>query len=128
MKHFTISLVVLLLFSFSGCAVYEISTKSLITQLQNTGTEEKGYLSPGSVQGNTLQTVICTDKHGKQVSLYVTNRTGVRITLTDNSRKTFYFNTLLVQDSAVSGSKTHFFNSSIKPVKFSNIIKIEIMP
>ena len=108
MKHFTISITVLLLFVFSGCAVYEISTKSLVTQLQNTGTAEKGYLSPGSVQG--------------------TNRTGVRITLTDNSRKTFYFNTLLVQDSAVFGSKTHFFSSSVKPMKLSSISKIEIMP
>lgn len=128
MKRYIIPFALLLLVSFSGCAVYEISTNSLVTQLKNTGTEDKGFLSPGSVQGNTLQAVTCTDKHGKEVTLSVTNRTGVRITLTDHSRKTFYFNTLLVQDSAVYGSKTHFFNASVKPVKISNISKIQIMP
>jgi hypothetical protein len=56
----------------------------------------------------------------------VTNRTSVRITLADSSRTTFYFNTLLIKDSTISGSKTHFFEAHIRPIKLRDIAKIEL--
>jgi hypothetical protein len=88
----------------------------------------KGYLlAADAVKGNDLKTLKCTDKNGKEVEINVTSRTGVKITKTDKSSVTFYFNTLLVKDSAITGSKTHFFNDKVKPIKFAEISKIEIM-
>jgi len=71
---------------------------------------------PFSVDGNSLHELKCVDKNGKEYTIPVTNRTQMRVTFTDGSRKTFYFNTLLLQDSTITGSKTHFFEMHIKPV------------
>ena len=127
MKHLSYSIAFISMTFLTSCASYMISASSLANQL-NGDAISKGYLlAKNSVKGNDLKTVKCIDKNGKEKEIAVTNRTGVRITKTDNSKTTFYFNTLLVKDSSIIGSKTHFFNDKIKPIKFSEIIKIEIM-
>jgi hypothetical protein len=127
----------------TGCATYHISTQSLVEQMANSGTEKKTSeelaasfrFSPGlsvciyyegTVKGNTLTKITCLDNKGKEATLDVDNRTSVRITKADSSRVTFYFNTLLVHDSTISGSKTHFFEWQIHPVLLKDITKIEI--
>jgi hypothetical protein len=127
----------------TGCATYHISTQSLVEQMANSGTEKKTsedlagsfQFSPrlsvvifyeGTVKGNTLTKITCLDNKGKEATLDVDNRTSIRITKTDSSRVTFYFNTLLVHDSIISGSKTHFFEWQIHPVLLKDISKIEI--
>lgn len=118
---------VFIIFFLSSCATYIISTTSLSEQL-NSNIVNKGYLlAKDAVKGNDIKKIKCLDKNGKEVEVSVTNRTGVRITKNDNSKSTFYFNTLIVTDSSVAGSKTHFFNAQIKPIKFSEIVKIEII-
>jgi hypothetical protein len=119
---------------FTGCATYNLSSQSMLEQFANTGSEKKvTYLIvppfvffPGVVKGNDLRILKCIDKNGNEKIVTVTNRTSVRITKSDNSRTTFYFDTLLLKDSTIAGSKTHFFNAQIKPIKFSDISKIEI--
>ncbi len=122
------------LFLLTGCATYHLSTQSLVEQFGNSSTEKKKILLPvfpyvffvDPVTGNDLQTIKVLDKNGQEKILTVTNQTGVRITRTDSSRTTFYFNTLLLKDSTITGSKTHFFNAHIKPINFKDISKIEI--
>jgi hypothetical protein len=104
-----------------------VSTSSLSDQLTGDAVSKGYLLAKDAVKGNDLKTVKCVDKNGKEKEITVTNRTGVRITKTDNSKTTFYFNTLLIKDSSIVGSKTHFFNDKVKPIKFSDISKIEIM-
>ena len=131
MKKTLLALLVMPLL-LTSCATYHLSTDSLVQQFANTQPERKYtyeptlFFIPFSVNGNSLQTITCLDKNGKETTFDVTNRTSVRITLTDNSRTTFYFNTLLIQDSTISGSKTHFFEAHIRPIKLRDIAKIEI--
>lgn len=135
-----------LFFGFSlltSCATYHISMQSLVEQMANSGTEKKtseaitGDLRfsrrlsvviyyEGTVKGNTLTKITCLDNKGKEATLDVNNKTSVRITKADSSRVTFYFNTLLVHDSTISGSKTHFFEWQIQPVLLRDVSKIEI--
>jgi hypothetical protein len=111
----------------ASCASYTISTTSLSEQL-NGNEVNKGYLlANAAVKGNDLSTIKCVDKNGKEKQIIVTNRTGVRITRVDSTRITFYFNTLLIKDSAITGSKTHFFNEKVKPIKFTEISRIQII-
>lgn len=116
----------------TGCATYHLTTESLVQQMANTQPEEKFIYAPTlpfipfSVEGNSLHQLTCLDKNGKEVTFDVTNRTSVRLTLADSSRTTFYFNTLLLKDSTISGSKTHFFEMHIKPVKLRDVVKIEV--
>jgi len=81
---------------------------------------------PFSVDGNSLHQLKCVDKNGKEATIDVSNRTSVRITLADSSHKTFYFNTLLLKDSTITGSKTHFFEMHIKPILLRDVVKIEV--
>jgi hypothetical protein len=129
-RHFLFAAACLLL---TGCATYHISTQSLVQQFADTQPEKKSvvlvvfpFFIPFSVNGNSLQTLKVLDKNGKEAVIPVTNRTSVRITRNDSSRTTFYFNTLLIQDSTITGSKTHFFEAHIKPMKLKDIAKIEV--
>jgi hypothetical protein len=122
-KYFSIISIIFL----TSCATYKISTTSLSEQL-NSNIVSQGYLlAQNAVKGNDLKTVKCIGKGGKEIEIPVTNRTGIRITKNDNSKTTFYFNTLMIKDSSIVGSKTHFFNASINPIKFSEISKMEII-
>ena len=114
----------------TGCATYHLSKESLLQQFGDTRPERKyiyaPFVFPFSVAGNDLKTLKCLDKNGNEKIITVTNHTSVRITLTDSTRRTFYFNTLLIKDSTITGSKTHFFEAHIKPVKLQDISGIEI--
>lgn len=116
----------------TSCATYHLSTESLVQQMADTQPEKKYIYMPSfpfipfSVDGNNLHQLKCLDKNGKETTIDVTNRTSVRITLADSSRKTFYFNTLLLKDSTIAGSKTHFFEMHIKPIKLRDVVKIEV--
>jgi hypothetical protein len=117
----------------SGCATYHITTESLLEQLADTQKEKKiiilvsfPFFFPFMVSGNNLQFINCLDKNGKERVLRVTNRTGIRITKMNGERNTFYFNTLLVKDSLITGKKDHFIGVNIKPINLNNIQKIEL--
>ncbi|MEY2830085.1 MAG: hypothetical protein RIQ33_1943, partial [Bacteroidota bacterium] len=43
-----------------------------------------------------------------------------------SSKTTFYFNTLLIKDSLITGKKDHFLGVNIKPINLNNILKIEL--
>lgn len=134
MKKESLFLLFFCLFLLTGCATYHLSTESLVEQFANSGTEKKKILLPifpyvffvDPVTGNDLTTIKVLDKNGQEKTIRITDHTGVRITKNDNSRTTFYFNTLLLKDSTITGSKSHFFNARIKPINFKDISKIEI--
>lgn len=111
----------------SGCATYTVTTQSLIAQFADVGIEKKEapLLFYKAVYGNQLTTIKCFDKKGNEKILPVTNHTGVRITRADNSKVTFYFDTLMLQDSSITGSKSHFFKAPVK-IYFNEITKIEL--
>ena len=127
MRNPYVSVSMIFVILLASCATYQVSTTSLSEQL-NGEEVNKGFLfASDAVKGNDLNTIKCVDKNGKEKQIPVTHRTGIRITKVDKSKTSLYFNTILIKDSAITGSKTHFFNLPIKPIKFSEISKIEIM-
>jgi hypothetical protein len=120
-------------FLLSSCATYHISTQSLLQQMANTQPENKFvfiagpvFFIPFTVTGNSLTSITVLDIHENEYLLPVTNQTSVRITKNDGTRKTFYFNTLLVRDSVMTGKMDHFIGTNIKPILLSEIAKIEL--
>jgi hypothetical protein len=118
---------------FSSCATYHITTESLVQQLADTHEESKTvYLVafpifvPFSVTGNSLSQITVFDKNEIERVIPVNHHTAVRITKKDGSRKTFYFNTLLIQDSLITGKNEHFIGTNIKPINLNNIEKIQL--
>jgi len=133
MKTLRFSILIFGLMIMAGCETYYLSTDSLLEQFANTGKQRKyifmvtpHFFFAGSVKGNSLKTVHCVDKDGKEYFLSVNERMGIRITTKDSTRRTFYFDTLLIQDSTITGSKTHFFEWQIKPIKLDDVVKLEI--
>ena len=117
----------------TSCQTYHMTTESLLVQLSNTQKEKKvnvivafPFFFPGVVTGNSIREVKVLDKMEKEVILPVNHRTGVRITKKDGKRNTFYFDTLIIQDSIVTGKKDHFIGMNIKPINLNNIAKIEL--
>ncbi|MCW3121961.1 MAG: hypothetical protein JWQ38_1453 [Flavipsychrobacter sp.] len=131
-KYCVVSLMLMVL--LSSCATYHLSTESLLRQFANTQEEKKitvfiappFFVFPGVVDGNSLSAITVLDKKEQPHTFPVTRHMGVRITKNNGKRKTFYFNTLLLEDSTIVGSQTHFFNARIKPIKFADIKKIEL--
>lgn len=110
-----------------------MTTQSLVEQMVDTKKEEKTtvvvafpFFIPFTVNGNSLKEIKVLDKNDKETILPVTQRTGIRITKKDGQRKTFYFNTLIVKDSTITGKKDHFMGIDIKPISLNNIEKIEL--
>lgn len=118
----------------TSCATYHLSTQSLMEQFASSQTEKKinvlvappYFFFPGIVNGNNLRTIGVLDKHEQPQTLNVTRHMGVKITQNTGKHTIFYFDTLLLQDSTISGSKTHFFTAKIRPIKLANISKIEL--
>jgi hypothetical protein len=122
-----------ILILLTGCATYHITTESLLQQFADVTPETKKnfiiafpLIFPGTVKGNSLTEIKVLDQNNKERILPVTSHTGVRITKKDGSRKTFYFDTLLIQDSTINGKKSHFVGIDIKPFKLADIAKIEL--
>jgi hypothetical protein len=120
-------------FMMTSCMTYHITTQSLLQQLANTQPEKKinilvafPIVFPGIVNGNSLTEVKVLDNHEHETIIPVSRQTGVRITKKDGTRKTFYFDTLLVQDSTITGKNDHFFGVNITPINLNNIDKIEL--
>jgi len=116
-----------------SCATYHLTTESLLQQFADVKTETKTnfifafpLIFPGTVSGNSLTEIKVLDQNNKEHTIPVTNHTGVRITKKDGTRKTFYFDTLLIKDSTINGKKSHFVGLDINPIKLDDIAKIEL--
>ena len=132
-KTIQLVLIAASLLAFTACQTYHMTTRSLVEQLAGTQKETKlnfivafPIVFPGIVKGNSLHEVKVLDKNEQECVLAVTNHTGIRITKKDGKRKTFYFDTLIIQDSMITGKNDHFLGINIKPINLNNIEKIEL--
>ena len=101
-------IVIIMIIFITGCTTYNITLDSLQSQINN-----KSHIN-------------CIDKNGNEHTLTPSIHTGIRITKKDDTKQTFYFVTIHIQDSLITGSKSAIFNIPIKPIKLSEIKKIEI--
>lgn len=116
----------------SGCTTYHITTESLLQQFADVHPENKTVsiayplFFSGTVTGNSLKEIKVLDQNNQEHTIPVTSHTGVRITKKDGTRKTFYFDTMLIQDSTITGEKAHLIKIDIKPIKLDDIATIEL--
>ncbi|HTB06835.1 MAG TPA: hypothetical protein VK806_07785 [Bacteroidia bacterium] len=89
------------------------------------------YITPQMLRNHngsfsSITTLKCVDKDGKDYVMDITAQTEIRITKKDDTHETFYFVTGFLQDSIITGSKSYFLNIMVKPIKISDIKKIEL--
>ncbi len=131
--NFKHSLVVVLVLLMTSCANYQITTSSLLEQLEQAKpVANTSYLAPfpvvlsETVNGHSLKEVTVLDKRGHECTIPVTKETGLRITKKDGSSELFYFDTLLISDSIMTGKNNRFFSAFIHPINLNLIDKIEV--
>jgi hypothetical protein len=131
-NNLKVALILATIFLYS-CTTYRLTTESLLQQFADVHPETKinfivalPLIFPGTVTGNSLTEIKVTDQNNKEHTIPVTSHTGVRITKKDGTRKTFYFDTLLIKDSTINGKKSHFAGLDIKPITLDEIEKIEL--
>ena len=73
-----------------------------------------------------MRMITVLDNHEQPHTLPVKRHMGVKITQKTGKKTTFYFDTLLLKDSTITGNKTHFITSKIRPIRFADISKIEL--
>ncbi len=117
----------------TSCANYHITTESLLEQLQMADHESPiNDMIPfrveiaNTVYGNTLSKIKVLDHKQHECVIPITNETGLRITKKDGSSELFYFDTLLLQDSSMTGKSRRFYCEYIQPILLSSIQKIEV--
>jgi hypothetical protein len=129
-KIFSSGLLGIFVLLLSSCSTYHITTQSLLEQLSNTNKEKKvlffPFFIPFIVEGNSLRTIKVLDKNEAECIIRVARETSVRITKKDGKKKTFYFDTMIVHDSLITGKNDHFLGISIKPINLNDITKIEL--
>ena len=132
-----LSFAILLLWVLSSCKTYYLTPASLKQQLGNIDPvrTRTAYdagkdvidktLSGGMIFNNGIDTIDVTDKSGKAYRLPVTPHMGVRMTDTAGKSVIVYFDTMVIKDSVVLASKSHFL---LVPVhrNFYSLRKVEV--
>ncbi len=133
MKSIALAVAAMSVLFLNSCVTYHVSAQSLVEQFAGVRQETKvnivlapPFFFPVAVDGNSLRNITVLDKNDKKHTLPVTRHMGIKITQNSGKKTTFYFDTLLLKDSTITGNKTHFFRSHIKPILFANINKIEL--
>jgi hypothetical protein len=117
----------------TSCSTYYLTTKSLSDQF--TGIDST-RLKPVTVRGpagetynylaNPIEIIECVDKQGNPTQLINSPSIEMRVTQQTGKRTIFYFDRVLVTDSALYGVRSRFIPSLRKAIKLQDIKKIEI--
>ena len=99
----------------NSCTTYYISVNSFKEQFKD-----------GLITAKT-KTINCIDKTGNPISLTNTHNLEIRFTYGEKNKRTvFYFDSMFVNDSTVTGSESIFIKSLKKIILFDSITKIEL--
>ena len=132
-KHAILILMsLLILLVFSGCKSYTIPLDSFKEQFKNINTEnyrmvktENPFGIVSEYKANPIDTIICFDKNNKKVLLRNSPSIEIKFTTKDHKKRTFYFDSVFLNDTIVVGDMSRFINYK-KGIPIDNIIKIEV--
>jgi len=117
----------------TSCATYTISKGELHKQIATAvPVEGTFFYTPGGLflfnhsMNNGIRSLSVLTAEGKEISINVTQRTSIRIHTKDGDYSMFYFDTMFMKNDSIIGDRTHFFPSAIKPIAFSDVVKIEL--
>lgn len=74
---------------------------------------------------NTIRKIEVVDKDGKKLNIENSPSLEIRFTLENNKKITFYFDTIFLDHSILSGERSRFLGLR-KEIQFDKIMKIEI--
>jgi hypothetical protein len=117
----------------SSCKTYQIPVESFKEQFANSSTSELKTVATRDPYGGLTHyqtrladVIYCIDKEGNPVKLQRSPSLEIRITDTNNKRRTFYFDLMRVDQTSVTGSISRLFPGWTKTIPLAAIKKVEI--
>ncbi|MDD4969252.1 MAG: hypothetical protein PHT07_07450 [Paludibacter sp.] len=120
----------ILLIFLSGCATFNVSTQSFVSQLKaNQRIERNLYFQDFALidyPSNNLQKIKCEDKDGNKVWLYPDKNTEfVIVKKSDGKKVQAYFDTVILQNDTIYGLRSRLLGG-LRIIPVSDIEKIII--
>jgi hypothetical protein len=112
-----------------------MSTQSLIEEIEHPDTTKIAYKGGPQIgiipiEGKTKYMYVlkirCLDKNEEEGMLRVSQKTQIRVTKKDKTRCVFYYDTIKMKDSIITGIKSKDLHLKIEPIKLSDVVKVEI--
>ncbi|WP_129460391.1 hypothetical protein [Flavobacterium stagni] len=121
-----------------SCKTYTIPVQSFKEQMQGITADSMKKVNvrmplplPGSSTkttyfSNQIQTIRVVNKKGEAVNLANSPAIEMRVTLRNNKRYHFYFDTVILQNDTLMGGRSRFASSLIRKIPMDSIVKIEV--
>ncbi|KAA5535312.1 hypothetical protein [Paenimyroides baculatum] len=116
---------------FVSCKTYELTPLSLKTQLENSSVEERGVkLNNASIFFNSTYMAVSLDSlevfDKKGTVFYLQNSPSIEMRLINNEGEKFtmYFDTVVIINDTLTGSRSRFISGIKHKVPFSTISKV----
>ncbi len=126
---------ILILLFLSSCATYTMTPGQLITQLKRASPDtvrvRSAYGTPiltnvdRDYKINGIGEIVCKDKDGREIIIQNNPNVECRITDKKKKRHIFYFDTINIEDSLITGYNSRILHTK-KSVKITDIQKVEI--
>jgi len=116
-----------------SCKTYTISPESLKSQLLESGNirqevEINNPLLYGNIRykANAIGHLSISDRDGNRLLMPNSPALEMRITQKNGKRNIFYFDTVILENDSLKGSKSRFIPGLTGSIPFDSIVKIEI--
>lgn len=131
MKLYLLTVIYVTVTLLSSCKTYLIPKESFVKQMASSNHTEVATRGPyGGIyiyESNGIKEINCIDKEGKEKSLINSPSIEMRITHgAKNKRTVFYFDTVVLQDSVITGNISRFIPNLTRTISLRSISKIEI--
>jgi hypothetical protein len=129
-KIFTIGL----LLTIISCKTYTIPTdsfKNQFTKTENIQEKEVEINNPllyGNLKysANNIKTLNVIDKNGNKITIPNSPSLEMRITHKNGKKYLFYFDTIILENDTLKGSRSRFIPNLTRKIPFDSIAKIEV--
>ena len=79
-----------------------------------------------SYNSNQIKTIYVVDKNGVTKTIENSPAIEMRITLKNNKKYHFYFDTVILQNDTLIGGRSRFMPKLVRKIPFNSILKIEV--
>ena len=125
-------------FAIFSCKTYTIATNSFkeqfigidSTALKSTQMNSAFlYTYNGinkSYNSNQIKNIYVVDKNGTKKIIVNSPAIEIKVTLKNNKKYHFYFDTVVLQNDTLTGGRSRFMPKLVKKIPFDSIVKIEV--
>ncbi|NDP27536.1 MAG: hypothetical protein GZ087_08955 [Flavobacterium sp.] len=79
-----------------------------------------------SYNSNHIKNIYVIDKKGNKEVIANSPAIEMRVTLKNNKKYYFYFDTVVLQNDTLTGGRSRFMPKLVRKIPFDNIVKIEV--